>query len=136
LLQTLLRTVAVLLAAQLLSSKPATQSSSARASATSTLTFYKDVLPILQQHCQTCHRPGEIAPMPFVTYKETRPWARSIGDAVRARKMPPWFADPCCGHFAEDPSLTPQQIQTLIAWAEPQAGTFPSPMSSSRCPRQ
>jgi len=118
LLQTLLRTVVVLLAAQLPSTKPATQSSSARASATSTPTFYKDVLPILQQHCQTCHCPGEIAPLPFVTYKETRPWARAISDAVRSRKMPPWFADPCCGHFADDPSLTPQQIQTLIAWAD------------------
>ncbi len=108
----------VLLAAQLLSSKPPVQSPIARASATSTPTFYKDVLPILQQHCQTCHRTGEIAPTQFVTYEQTQPWARAISDAVRLKKMPPWFADPCCGHFADDPSLTSSQIQTLIAWAD------------------
>lgn len=81
-------------------------------------TFYRDVLPILQQRCQSCHRPGEIAPMPFVTYQQTRPYAQAIRRAVTARKMPPWFADPCCGHFANDPSLSPGQIATLSAWAE------------------
>jgi hypothetical protein len=80
--------------------------------------FYHDVLPILQSRCQQCHRPGEIAPMSFVTYRETRPWARAIRDAVRSRKMPPWFADPCCGKFANDPTLTPAEIETLAAWAD------------------
>ena len=80
--------------------------------------FYRDVLPILQEHCQSCHRPGEIAPMPLVTYDQTRPWAKAIRAAVRAKKMPPWFADPHFGHFANDPSLTPQQIETLSAWAD------------------
>ena len=56
--------------------------------------FYKDILPILQTHCQECHRPGEIAPMPFLTYAETRPWAKAIREQAIARKMPPWFADP------------------------------------------
>ena len=81
-------------------------------------TFYKNVLPVLQQHCQVCHRPGEIAPMPFVTYDQTRPWARAIRQAVKSRQMPPWFADPSIGHFANDPSLTPQQIQTICDWAD------------------
>ncbi|MGH9693630.1 MAG: thiol-disulfide isomerase, partial [Bryobacteraceae bacterium] len=81
-------------------------------------TFYKDVLPVLQQYCQVCHRPGEIAPMPFVTYKQTRLWARAIRQAVKSRKMPPWFADPTIGHFANDPSLTAQQIQTICDWAD------------------
>ncbi len=75
----------------------------------------------MQQHCQTCHRPREIAPLPFVTYKETKDWADQIRDAVRSRKMPPWFADPCCGHFANDPSLTQQEIDTLTAWANAKA---------------
>ena len=88
---------------------------------TSPPTFYKDVLPIVQQHCQTCHRPHEIAPLPFVTYKETKDWADQIRDAVRSKKMPPWFADSCCGHFANDPSLTQQEIDTLIAWASAKA---------------
>src|SRR5579863_230718 len=80
-------------------------------------TFYRDVLPILQEHCQSCHRPRGIAPMPFVTYRETKPWAGAIAQAARSRKMPPWFADPCCGQFSNDPSLAPQQISVLASWA-------------------
>ena len=83
-----------------------------------TPTFYRDVLPILQQRCQSCHRPGEIASTPFVSYEQTRPFAQAIRQAVTTRKMPPWFADPCCGHFANDPSLSPHQLATLSAWAE------------------
>src|SRR5271166_599816 len=78
--------------------------------------FYRDVLPILQNRCQECHRPGEIAPMSFVTYPETRRWAKAIRDAVRSRKMPPWFADPCCGHFSNDRSLPAAEIETLAKW--------------------
>ena len=84
-------------------------------------TFYRDVLPILQQHCQVCHRPGEIAPFPLVTYQQTRGWARAMQVAVKNRKMPPWFADPCCGHFSNDPSLAAEQIATIASWAD--AGT-------------
>ena len=82
------------------------------------VTFYQDVLPILQQRCQVCHRRGEIAPMPLMTYRQARPYARAIEEATRRRKMPPWFADPRFGHFADDPSLTPQEIATLSAWAD------------------
>jgi hypothetical protein len=84
-------------------------------------TFYKDVLPILQQHCQACHRAGEIAPFPLVTYQQARSWADQIKDAVRAKGMPPWFADPCCGKFSDDPSLTPQEIATISSWADSNA---------------
>jgi len=79
--------------------------------------FYKDILPILQQRCQECHRSGEIAPMPFTTYAETRPWAKAIREQVIARKMPPWFADPAYGHFANDRSLSPSEIVALASWA-------------------
>ena len=54
------------------------------------ITFYKDVLPILQKNCQTCHRQGQIAPMALTSYKEARPWAKAMKAAVLARKMPPW----------------------------------------------
>ncbi|MGH9505019.1 MAG: thiol-disulfide isomerase [Terriglobales bacterium] len=84
-------------------------------------TFYKDILPLLQDHCQSCHRPGEVAPMPLVTYEQTHPWAPAIAKAVGSGMMPPWFADPRFGHFSNDPSLTPQQIATVLAWVE--AGT-------------
>jgi hypothetical protein len=80
-------------------------------------TFYKDVTPILQDHCQVCHRAGEIAPMPLVTYAQTRHWAGEIAKMVKTKAMPPWFADPKYGHFANDPSLSAEQIETLVAWA-------------------
>ncbi len=80
-------------------------------------TFYKDVLPVLQDHCQSCHRPGEVAPMPLVTYEQTRPWASAIAHEVQMKMMPPWFADSRYGRFANDPSLTEQQISTISAWA-------------------
>jgi mono/diheme cytochrome c family protein len=80
-------------------------------------TFYRDVLPILQQHCQRCHRQDEIAPFPLVTYEQARDKAAKIARVTSAKQMPPWFADPRFGRFSDDPSLTPQQIETLSAWA-------------------
>jgi hypothetical protein len=82
------------------------------------VTFNKDVLPILQNNCQTCHRPGEVAPMSFLTYDSTRPWAKAIKTAVLTRKMPPWFADPHYGDFRNAPKLTQTEIDTLAAWAD------------------
>jgi hypothetical protein len=79
-------------------------------------TFYKDVQPILQDHCQSCHRSGEVAPMSLVTFEETKPWADAIKHAVEMKMMPPWFADPRYGHFANDSSLTEQQIKTITDW--------------------
>ena len=87
-------------------------------SAAGAVTFNKHVLPILQKNCQTCHRPGEIAPMSFLTYRDVRPWAKAIQAAVVKRQMPPWFADPGYGHFANDKRLTDADIVTLSAWAE------------------
>src|SRR3954471_11726573 len=78
-----------------------------------TVTFNKDVLPILQRNCQTCHRPGEIAPMSFLTYKDARPWAKAMKQAVVSREMPPWGADPGYGHFANDRRLSDSDINTL-----------------------
>jgi len=82
------------------------------------VTFNKDVLPILQKNCQTCHRPGEVAPMSFLTYESTRPWAKAIKTAVLTKKMPPWFADPHYGEFRNAPKLSTEDIATLTAWAD------------------
>jgi hypothetical protein len=82
------------------------------------VSFYKDVLPVLQKNCQTCHRPGEIAPASFLTYESTRPWAKAIKTAVLTKKMPPWFADPHFGKFANDRSLSEADIHTLVAWVD------------------
>jgi hypothetical protein len=79
-------------------------------------TFNKDVLPILQQHCQSCHRKGEIGPMPLTTYEQVRPWAKAIRQSVTLRKMPPWFADPRFGEFSNNPSLTSDEISTVEKW--------------------
>jgi hypothetical protein len=84
----------------------------------SRVTFNKDVLPILQNNCQTCHRPGGIAPMSLLTYQNARPWAKAIKAAVVSKQMPPWFADPHYGEFRNAPKLTSANIQTLVAWAD------------------
>jgi mono/diheme cytochrome c family protein len=84
----------------------------------SPVTFAKDVLPILQKNCQTCHRPGQIAPMSLISYKETRPWAKAIKAAVMMKKMPPWFADPKYGHFTNDRSLKQSEIDTIVKWVD------------------
>ena len=83
-----------------------------------TPTFYKNVAPILEQHCQSCHRPGEVAPMPLLTYTDARPWAKAIKTAVLSHKMPPWYADPHFGKFSNDPSLQAAEIDTLVKWAD------------------
>ena len=86
--------------------------------APSSVTFTKDVLPILQNNCQVCHRPGEMGPMSFLTYESTRPWAKAIKNAVMTKKMPPWFADPRYGEFRNAPQLTEADAETLVAWAD------------------
>jgi hypothetical protein len=81
-------------------------------------TFHKDVLPILQERCQECHREGEIGPMPLMSYQQARPWAKAIREVVRTKKMPPWFADPAHGKFSNDRSMSPSEVATLAAWAD------------------
>ena len=82
------------------------------------VTFNKDVLPILQRNCQECHRPGEIGPMSFLSYDETRPWAKAIKAAVASKKMPPWFADPKYGHFTNEKHLSETEIAAIAEWAD------------------
>ncbi len=80
--------------------------------------FSSDVAPILMRHCVDCHRPGEIAPMSLLTYREARPWARAIQRAVVNREMPPWFASPEHGTWANDARLSQEEIDTIVAWVE------------------
>jgi hypothetical protein len=80
--------------------------------------FYKDVLPLLETHCQSCHRAGEAAPMALTDYASARPWAKAIKEAVVARTMPPWFADPHFGKFSNDARLTDRAIETISAWVD------------------
>src|SRR5438067_2250866 len=87
-------------------------------SATSDVTFTRNVLPVLQKNCQSCHRPGQIAPMSLISYDQVRPYARTIKTKVMAREMPPWFADPRYGHFSNDRSLKESDIDTLVKWVD------------------
>jgi len=82
------------------------------------VTFNKDVAPILYSHCTECHRPGEVAPMALVTYKDARPWARSIKEKVQSRVMPPWLAAPEYGHFQNERRLTQNEIDTIAQWVD------------------
>lgn len=79
---------------------------------------YADVGPIFQQNCQQCHRPGDIGPFSLRNYEEARPWAKSIKEAVATRTMPPWDANPEVGHWANDVSLTQDEIDTVVAWVD------------------
>ncbi len=102
--------------------------------ATSGVTFNKDVLPVLQKNCQECHRPGEVAPMSLLTYAEARPWAKALKAAVVTQMMPPWFADPKYGHFANDRRLSPEEIAIIAAWADngaPEGDAKDKPQPSS-----
>lgn len=91
---------------------------SASSSAGGAVTFSKDVAPILFKNCAECHRPTGVAPMSFMNYKEVRPWAKSIKERVVDRSMPPWFADPKHGEFANNPSLSQTDINTIVQWVE------------------
>ena len=126
--------------------------SQAQAASGNPPTFNEDVAPILFDQCASCHRPGEIAPMPLLSYGDARPWARAIRSKVVAREMPPWGADPHYGEFSNERRLTQKQIDTIAAWADAERPKvrahrlsyrfFPTPrvgswsvsrISSSRC---
>src|SRR5947208_13556067 len=101
----------------LIAGPPAAQAQSA---AKTTVTFARDVAPILQRSCQQCHRPGAIAPMSLMTYQDARPWAKSIKAKIAAREMPPWYVDRHVGiqRFKDDPSLNDAEIATIAQWAD------------------
>jgi hypothetical protein len=83
-----------------------------------TPTFTRDVAPILYAKCVNCHRPGEVAPMSLLSYQDARPYARAIKDKVASRQMPPWFADPAVGSFANDARLSADEIAIITTWAD------------------
>ncbi|MGE4055766.1 MAG: cytochrome c [Vicinamibacterales bacterium] len=84
------------------------------------VTFTKDIAPLFQEKCQTCHRPGTVAPMSLVTYQDARPWATAIKNRVSTRAMPPWPMDKTVGvqRFKNDISLSEEQIATIVRWVD------------------
>jgi hypothetical protein len=83
-------------------------------------TFAKDIAPIFQKACQSCHHQGTSAPMSLTTYDEVRPWARSIQQRVVNRDMPPWHLDKTVGirHYKNDRSLRDDEIATIARWVD------------------
>ena len=98
--------------------------------------FSADVYPIVKAKCQGCHQKGEVAPMPFTSFADTRPWARAIRDAVMRGAMPPWHADgKASAAFQNDRSLTAAERETIAAWVaagapEGPAMEYPAPRKS------
>ncbi|MBM3778732.1 MAG: cytochrome c [Acidimicrobiia bacterium] len=92
--------------------------------ASAEVTFTKDIAPLLQNHCERCHRPGSIAPMSLVTYEEVRPYARAIRVRTSLRDkpgvMPPWMLEKNVGiqGFQDDPSLSDAQIAMIAEWVD------------------
>jgi hypothetical protein len=82
------------------------------------VTFTNDVQPILAKHCQSCHSPGQVAPMSLLTYRATRPWAAKIKDMVSAKKMPPVIGTPHYTVLTRGEGLTQAEINTLVKWVD------------------
>jgi hypothetical protein len=82
-------------------------------------TYSRDVRPVLESRCVTCHQPGGVAPMALTSYKEARPWANGIREAVQTHTMPPWHAAPGSAHaFRNDRSLSAGEMETLVKWVD------------------
>jgi len=82
------------------------------------ITYTKHVAPIIQKHCQVCHRAGEVGPFKLMNYKDAAAWADNIKEVVSEGRMPPWHADPKVGHFANDRRMTDAEKKTLLAWID------------------
>jgi thiol-disulfide isomerase/thioredoxin len=90
----------------------------AKSQANARVTFHRDVQPILQRRCQSCHRPGQVAPFSLLSYKDARSWAGEIREATEGRTMPPWLAEPGHGEFQDVRRLSETEIRTLAEWAD------------------
>jgi peroxiredoxin len=81
------------------------------------ITYSRDIAPVLQNRCVTCHREGEIAPFALTNYDEVAGWAAMIDEVVQEGRMPPWHASPQYGQFANDPRLSDEEKQAIHQWA-------------------
>lgn len=82
------------------------------------INYSKHVAPIIQKHCQVCHRAGEVGPFKLMNYKDAAAWADNIKEVVTEGRMPPWHADPKVGHFSNDRRLTDDEKKTLLTWID------------------
>ncbi len=108
--------------------------SGARADDAASLTYNRDIAPIFQHNCQTCHHPGTGTPMSLMSYDEVRPWVKSIRKNVGEKTMPPWYADPQYGHFKNDRRMSQAEQDKVVAWVNQGAAAgdpkdHPAPMT-------
>jgi hypothetical protein len=96
----------------------ASRAESTRKVVANNVTFTKDVAPIFYKNCTACHRPGEVAPMSLLAYKDARPWAKAIREKVVEKQMPPWHADPRHGEWLNDRRLSQEAIDTITKWVD------------------
>src|SRR6185295_2492202 len=82
------------------------------------VTYAREIAPILQNRCQECHRPGQIGPMPLMTYEDASSWSLMIREVVLDQRMPPWHADPKHGKFSNDRRLPQDERTKLLAWID------------------
>ncbi len=82
------------------------------------ITFTKHIVPILQKNCQECHRAGQIGPMELFDYESVVSWADTIREVIEEKRMPPWYADPKHGEWANDRSLSEEERKTLLTWID------------------
>lgn len=97
------------------------------------VTYHRDVQPIIQKHCQECHRPGEVGPFSLMSYKQAVNWAKDIKDYTQRREMPPWKVSEGIG-FKNERRLTDKEIKTLADWAD--GGTPKGEVSEAPPPRE
>ncbi|MEM7260690.1 MAG: redoxin family protein [Planctomycetota bacterium] len=82
------------------------------------VTYHRDVAPIVEASCATCHRPGTAAPFPLQTFEQVRSHGSMVAEVVELERMPPWYANPAHGRFQNDRSLTAEQRATIVRWVE------------------
>jgi len=85
---------------------------------TGSITFTKHIAPIFNNHCMSCHREGEIAPFNLTCYEDVVGWEDTIMEVLEESRMPPWFANPKHGEFANDPRLSADQKDLIFTWIE------------------
>ena len=92
-----------------------------------TIDINKQIAPVINQFCASCHRPGEAAPFPLLTYEDVRKHAAQIVAVTQSRYMPPWLPAPGHGEFAGNRRLTETQLRLLARWSQEQGCTQGDP---------
>lgn len=99
---------------------------------TTKVSWTRDIAPLVEARCASCHKPGGRAPMSLLTYEDARPWARAIREEVLTRRMPKWHAARGYGDFLNDPSLSSFEIAMIVAWVD---GGAPKSLPVSTTPQ-